>query len=145
MMQVERHSIEGTPEIVRLCSLSRELYNHCNYILRQAYFSKQRIPDISTVVNQVQELDCFKQLHNTKTAKQTIRKCLTDWTNFKKAVKAYYKDKSKFVRKPKAPYYKNKLAQVIFYNETIKRGKSRLKENGHIVPTNNCFSIITKK
>jgi len=141
MMQVERHSIKGTPEIVRLCSLSRELYNRCNYILRQAHFSKQHLPDISTVVNQVQSLDCFRKLHNTKTAKQTVRKCLTDWTNFKKAIKAYHKDKSKFVRKPKAPYYKDKLSQVIFYNETIKRGKSRLKENGNIVPTNNCFSI----
>jgi len=121
MIRVERHFIKGTKEINKLCSLSKDLYNRCNYVIRQAWFSKQTLPDISALVSNVKELDCFKELHNTKTAKQTIRKCLTDWTNFKKSTNAYFKDKSKFIRKPKPPYYKNKMAQVIFYNETIRR------------------------
>jgi putative transposase len=39
-------------------------------------------------------------------------------------------------------YYKNKLAQVIFYNETIK--KKSLK-TGIITPTNNLFSVKCNK
>lgn len=79
--------------------------------------------------------------NNTKTAKQTIRKCLSDWSNFKKALNAYAKDPSKFIKCPKPPLYKEKLAQVIFYNETIK--KKPLK-GGDIIPTNFLFSIKSK-
>ena len=138
MLVVERHFITGTPEIVRLCQASKELYNKCNFLLRQAWFGKKSLPDISTLVRETQPMDCFKQLHNTKTAKQTIRKVLTDWSNFKKARNAYYKNPDSFLRKPKPPFYKEQLAQVIFYNETIK--KKPLK-SGIITPTNGCFAV----
>jgi putative transposase len=106
--------------------------------MRYAWFGNHLLPDINVLVNETQHLSCFQQLHNTKTAKQTIRKVLTDWSNFKKALNAYNKDPSKFIRKPRPPYYKKKLAQVIFYNETIK--KLPLK-SGIITPTNKCFAI----
>jgi putative transposase len=140
-MIVERHFIKGTPEIIRLCSVSKELYNKCNYLMRKAWFEKQPLPNIVSLVQSVHDLDCFKQLHNTKTAKQTIRKCLTDWTNFKKALSAYQKNPSKFVRKPKPPFYKDKLAQVIFYQETVRR---KPLEQNVITPTNDCFVIKSK-
>ena len=50
----------------------------------------------------------------------------------------YKKNPSSFVKKPRPPHYKDQLAQVIFYNETIK--KKPLKQ-GIITPTNGCFSI----
>jgi IS605 OrfB family transposase len=47
---------------------------------------------------------------------------------------------------PNPPYYKKKLAQVIFYNETIKDGQSKkAKKQTTIIPTNNCFSIKSNK
>jgi len=112
--------------------------------MRQAWINHQTLPDISKLIEETQSLDCFKNLHNTKTAKQTIRKCLTDWTNFKKALNAYKKDSSKFLGRPKPPHYKKKLAQVVFYNETIKGGQSgkiEKQQSGIIGPTNDCFSI----
>lgn len=142
MIMVERHNINGTPEIIRLCSLSRDLYNECNYLMRRAWFGRARLPDISSLVNATRELECFKQLHNTKTAKQTIRKVLTDWSNFRKARNAYNRDPSKFLRSPKPPYYKDKMAQVIFFSETI--AKKPLK-SGILTPTNNCFSVKSDK
>ena len=141
-MLVERHYIKGTKDIKQLCQLSKQLYNKCNYLMRQAWLDKQRLPDVGILINAVHELDCFKQLHNTKTAKQTIWQCLTDWSNFKKARNAYFKDKSKFVKCPKPPHYKKELAQVIFYNETIR--KKPLK-SGIITPTNDCFKIKSDK
>lgn len=141
-MKVERHYIKPTKEILELCSLSKDLYNRCNFLMRQAWFSKQTLPDIGSLWNQVKDLDCCKNLHNTKTSKQTIRKCLIDWTNFKKARNAYFKDKTKFNKCPKPPKYKKKLAQVIFYSETIK--KKPLKD-GFIIPTNDCFKIKSDK
>jgi IS605 OrfB family transposase len=140
MLLVERHYTKGNDEIVRLCSLSKDLYNHANFLMRQAWFTKQRLPDINILVAAVKDLECFKQLHNTKTAKQTVRKVLTDWSNFRKALTAYGKDRSKFVRCPKPPNYKGKMAQVIFYNETIKGGQKGIPLE-RLTATNNCFSV----
>lgn len=146
MLLVERHYTKGNAEIVRLCSLSKELYNRANFLMRQAWFSQQhlkykQLPDINILIQEIKDLDCFKQLHNTKTAKQTIRKVLTDWSNFKKALTAYGKDRSKFIRCPKPPHYKKKMAQVIFYNETIFGGQSKNKQLTSLTATNNCFSV----
>ena len=140
MLLVERHYTKGNTEITRLCKLSKELYNRANYLMRQAWFTKQRLPDINILVADVKELDCFKSLHNTKTAKQTVRKVLTDWSNFRKALTAYGKDRSKFISCPKAPGYKEKMAQVIFYNETIKGGQKGIALE-RLTATNNCFSV----
>jgi IS605 OrfB family transposase len=141
---VERHHIKATKELLRLASMSKELYNRCNFLMRKAWFEKERLPDISILIKETQHLDCFKNLHNTKTAKQTIRQVLTDWSNYRKALSAYKKDKSKFLGCPKPPHYKKKLAQVIFYNETIKGGQSG-KPLDFLTPTNGCFSIKSDK
>ena len=154
MIAVERHFTSGSKEMIRLCSESKNLYNRCNFFLRQWWFTNiaelqkdpnyswQPMPVMGQMVKNVENLDCYKNLHNTKTAKQTIRKCLTDWTNFKKTLSAYKKNPSKFIRKPHPPGYKEKLAQVIFYNETIKKKPAR---NGIIEPTNTLFSIKSNR
>ena len=144
MIVVERHHIRATPELLMLASLSKELYNRCNFLMRKAWFEKERLPDISILIKATQHLDCFKNLHNTKTAKQTVRQVLTDWSNYRKALSAYGRDKSKFLGCPKPPYYKKKLAQVIFYNETIKGGQSG-RPLVFLTPTNGCFSIKSDK
>lgn len=149
MLLVERHQIQGTPEIVELCRQSKELYNKCNYYMRKQWFSNLQnddwtipLPDINALAQLVHDEPSFKNLHNTKTAKQTVRKVLSDWSNFRKALAAYKKDPSKFAMKPRPPHYKERLAQVIFYNETIK--KKPLKQ-GIITPTNQCFSIKSSR
>ena len=144
MIVVERHHIKATQELLRLASLSKELYNRCNFLMRQAWSNQERLPDISILIKETKHLDCFKNLHNTKTAKQTIRQVLTDWSNYRKALSAYKRDKSKFLKCPKPPHYKKKLAQVIFYNETIKGGQSG-KPLAFLTPTNNCFSVKSDK
>ena len=128
MILVERHKIKPNNQIIELCKLSKELYNKCNYYMRKQWFSNLKknnwdvqLPDITLLVNLVQNEESFKNLHNTKTAKQTVRKCLIDWSNFRKAIKAYNKNSTGFNSKPKPPNYKKELAQVIFYNETIKK------------------------
>lgn len=143
-MLVERHYNKGNPEIVRLCKLSKELYNRCTFLMRQAWFSKQRLPDLNILTDETKELECFQQFGNTKIAKQTIRKVLTDWSNYRKALFAYSKDRSKFVRCPKAPNYKKKMAQVIFYNETIKGGQGK-KALQSLTANNGCFSVPFKE
>jgi len=139
VLQVERHHHKGNEQIVALCKTSKELYNKCNFLMRQAWFGGMALPNINDLVTAMHNEECFKSLHNTKTAKQTIRKVLTDWSNFKAALRAWKVDPSAF-RKPKPPYYKKELAQVIFYNETILGGQSG-KDLTEIVPTNKCFAV----
>lgn len=142
MIMVERHYSKGNSEIIRLCKLSKDLYNRCTFLMRKAWFTKQRLPDINILKNETKNLNCFIQFNNTKTPMQTIRKVLTDWSNYCKTLKAYSKDKSKFISCPKPPNYKNKLAQVIFYNETIKGGNGKNKNNLPSLTANNgCFSV----
>jgi len=150
MLMVERHFNKGNPEIIRLCRLSKELYNRCNYLMRKAWFTPQetkyqQLPDINILTAETKDLDCFKQFKNTKIAKQTIRKVLNDWSNFKKSLKAYGKDKTKFPRCPKPPKYKNKMAQVIYYNETLKGGQSTKKQLIALTANNECFSVPYKE
>jgi putative transposase len=139
VLQVERHHHKGNDTIVALCKTSKELYNKCNFLMRQAWFGVTPLPNINDLVDAMHDEDCFKSLHNTKTAKQTIRKVLTDWSNFKAALRAWKADPSAF-RKPKPPYYKKELAQVIFYKETILGGQSG-RDLTKIVPTNKCFAV----
>lgn len=152
MLQVQRHHHPGNPEIMRLCRLSKDLWNRCNFLMRRNWFSnivaKKDDPDaewkfqpgLPDLVNETKDLDCFRNLHNTKTAKQTIRKCVNDWSTFRASLVAYKKDFSKFICKPRPPYYKQSMAQVIFYNETIKGGQTGRKLD-RLTATNDCFSL----
>jgi putative transposase len=149
MILVERHFHKGNTEIIRLCQLSKDLYNKCNFLMRKVWFTPttakyRQLPDLNILINEVRDLDCFKQLHNTKTAKQTVRKCLTDWGNYKKSLAAYKRSPEKFISCPKPPHYKEKMAQVIFYNETIKGGQNGEKLD-RLTATNNCFSVPCDK
>ena len=149
MILVERHFSKGNPEIVRLCQLSKELYNRANFLMRKVWFTPtpakyRQLPDLNILINELRDLDCFKELHNTKTAKQTVRKVLTDWGNYKRALASYKRSPEKFISCPKPPGYKDKMAQVIFYNETIKGGQSGEKLTT-LTATNNCFSIPCNK
>jgi len=143
MMHVERHYHKGNDTIIALCKASKELYNKCNFLMRQAWFGSTPLPNINDLVAAVKVEDCFKKLHNTKTAKQTIRKVLTDWSNFKAALRAWKANPTVF-RKPKPPYYKKAMAQVIFYKETILGGRSG-RNLTEIMPTNKCFSVQSTK
>ena len=78
MLLVERHYIKGTDQIIQLCQTSKELYNECNYYLRHWWFRSLKnddwstaMPDLVSLVKQVKNEESFKNLHNTKTAKQT--------------------------------------------------------------------------
>jgi len=115
--------------------------------MRKAWFNQQclklrKLPNISQLRNLVKELQCWKDFENTKTAMQIVRLVLNDWFNFLKKLKVYKKNPESFnCRCLKPPKYKKKFAQVVFYNETIKRGRNKQG----ITPTNNCFSINSNK
>jgi len=64
-----------------------------------------------------------------KTAQANSQEMLDRLTNFKKALNAYKKDPSKFIKRPKPPYYKDKLAQSFSTTETIKEDRTRRRRS----------------
>ena len=140
MLRVERHHISGNDDVVRLCSLSKELYNRCNYLMRQSFFDEpnERLPNLMDLIDVVRDEPCFTEFGNTKTAKQTIRQVITDWGNFFKALRAFKQKPSKFRSRPRPPHYKKAMAQVTFYEETIRR---KPRKDGILQPTNDCLAV----
>jgi len=54
------HTFYGTCKpIVRLCTLSKDLYNKCNFLMRQAWFGEKRLPDLNILVQATQNEECF--------------------------------------------------------------------------------------
>ena len=99
MLLVERHQIQATQQIVELCKQSKELYNKCNYHMRHQWFQNLKndnwdvsLPDISVLIQLVQHEHSFKNLHNTKTAKQTVRKCLIIFVKHSKHITKIQQD-----------------------------------------------------
>ena len=142
MYLVERHNIEGNDEIIRLCELSKLLYNRVNYLMRQSYFDNTPVLSLTELLNEVRPLDCFQEFGNTKIATQVILQVKNDWSNYFKARKAFMMYPTKFLKEPKIPGYKKKLAQVTYYNESVRR---KPLNNNILTPTNDTFSIKTDK
>ena len=145
MIKVQRHFHKGNPEIVRLCGLSQELYNRCNYLMRKVWFTPtaskfKPLPSISVLKNYCRTLDCYKKIGNVHTAMQIIRMVLSDWSNYLKSIRAYKINPSKFIKCPKPPKYKEKLAQVIFFRLNIKDGQAK-KQPTTLTANNSCFSL----
>jgi len=138
MMQVERHFHRGNDTIVALCRASKELYNACNFVMRQAWFGGRPIPNISDLWRVFKGESCLRRIGNAQTATQTLRMVLADWRVFFGTLRAWKANPT--FGKPKPPGYKKHLAKVIFYSPTIKGGQSG-KVLTRIVPTNKCFDI----
>ena len=136
LQRVERHVIKPSNKnfaiFKELSHNSKNLYNYCNFILRQSFFENKKLPkeyDLTTNFAKENQ-DDYRKLP-TQTAQQTIRFLYTNWKAFFKALKSYQKDKSKFTSNPKIPKYKKKKGYnvVVFTKQQIriKQGENLTK------------------
>jgi putative transposase len=148
MQRVERHIIRNDPSIAHLCYLSKNLYNYCNYILRQLYFKnlspleqythliKKFILSDKTCYS-IDEYTLITHLAKTdqpdyrllppQTSQQIIKILYKNWKIFYKSIKHYRKNKSLFSGEPGIVKYKNKgngKNVIVFTNQQVrlKRG-----------------------
>lgn len=91
------------------CFASKNLYNFALYLLRQAFFSGQKVPHYAQLAKQLKHTEPFKALP-AKVAQWVLRQVCTDWQSFWKAHRAYKKNPAKFTGKPALPHYKDKTA-----------------------------------
>jgi putative transposase len=146
VQRVERHIIVNNKQIDNLCFLSKNLYNYCNYILRQVYLNRfDNIPEFKDLIKEFKIKDktyCKIDEYNLSsrlvkmnqpdfraicTNQQVIKTLYKNWSSFSKSIKAYNSDKSKFLGKPKIPKYKDKVKgrNIIIFTSS----KCRLKNN----------------
>ena len=129
LSRVERHVIKRVDKnynnIKELCHRCKNLYNYCNYILRQSLFRGEGLlgefylMGLLTRENQ----DDYRALP-AQTAQQVIKLLYKNWKAYFKALKAYQRDKSKFLGCPKIPKYKPRGEKghsvALFTNQQIR-------------------------
>lgn len=105
-----------------LCHNSKNLYNHVNYIVRQAFVQKpENIEEYRDLIHDerfISEYSLSGRLAKQKQSdyvslkaqcsQQVVRQVYQDWKSFFKSVKSYKPDKSKFKGCPRLPKYKDK-------------------------------------
>ena len=141
MRLVERHLInknhKNYDELDELSFKSKNLYNQANYIIRQDYFEKLKINNISFTSDYLKYFDLFHIIKKSKEYKELPAKVSNsilqildkNWKSFVKATKKYYSDKSKYLGKPKMPRYKDKEKgrNILIYDKQA-LNKKHLKE-----------------
>lgn len=105
-----------------LCHNSKNLYNHVNYIVRQAFVQKpENIEEYRDLIHDerfISEYSLSGRLAKQKQvdyvslkaqcSQQVISQVYQDWKSFFKSIKSYKTDKSKFRGCPRLPKYKDK-------------------------------------
>ena len=150
-------------KIKDICHRCKNLYNYCNYILRQSLFKGEGLPREYELVGILtrENQDDYRALP-AQTSQQVIKFLYKNWKAYFQSLKSYQKDKSKFSGCPRIPKYKprgekghsvafftNQQAKlrngkIIFPQDTgllpIKTKASSI-EQVRIVPASACFIV----
>lgn len=114
MQLVEQHIIKSNNELFdecdRLCFLSKNLYNHANYVIRQSFTNKEN----SKYLNYYEINKLFKKYNDycalpRKVSNQTLMILDRNWKSFFATIKSWGKNKEKFKGRPSLPKYLDKV------------------------------------
>lgn len=148
MILTEVH-IKNNKEFVNLCNLSKELYNKAMFLCRQNYFKHKNSKDVlkiflfyNNLYSLLKDSTEYKSLP-AQTSQAILKQVDKAWKSYRKLIKVYWKDKSKFKALPKLPnYLKGKKLNIVIYPGQNLNGTLRIK--GHInIPKTN-IKIQTK-
>lgn len=147
VQRVEKHIIQKSnpyyPMIDEFCFQAKNLYNHANYLVRQAFCEKDkwlRYNDLDKILKADIEYPDYKNMPTAQSAQQTLRLLDKNWTSFFKSIKDWSKHKDKYSGRPKLPKYKAKdgRAILILTNQNVK-----IKDNALWFPKS--FNGFTQK
>lgn len=114
-------------------NLSKNLYNQANYIIRNRFIETGEYLnyfEMDKIMKETKNLegDCNYNLLPVQTSQQILKLLDKNWKSYFKSIKDYYKNKSKYLGKPKMPNYKREDKNIlIFTNQTMKFVNGRLK------------------
>lgn len=112
MQLVERHKINPNhrfwQQIDELCFLSKNLYNYCNYQIRQSFIFEGIYVGYNQLYHLVKATPDYKVLP-AKVSQQVLRLLDKNWKSFWAAQRTYKTNPEKFKTRPKLPRYKDKV------------------------------------
>ena len=148
MRLVEKHVIrQGSQEWKEIDDLSfksKNLYNRANYEIRQYFFQTSQILSYNEMASRMQKEESYCALPR-KVSQQVLRFLDRNWKAWKEADKAYKKNPSKFLGKPKLPKYKDqeKGRNLLVY--TVQAISSKELKKGWIKPSGTSLMISCNK
>lgn len=136
VQRVERHMIRPSDSYYGLldqyCFLSKNLYNHANYIVRQEFIHNGSIVsygDLDKMLKADTEHPDYRSMPTAQSAQQVLRLLAKNWKSFFASVRDWAKNKEKYTGRPKLPKYKKKDGRniLILTNQNVKLKDGVLK------------------
>lgn len=153
VQQVEKHFIKKNHSYYDMfCEFthqSKNLYNHANYLVRKEFVETGkwlRYQQLDKLLRQDFDYPDYRNMPSVQSAQQTLRLLDANWKSFFKSIKAWPKNKDKYLGKPKLPKYKPKDGQMVLVvtNQQVKQKGNRLifpkSFNGFMV-TSRCVTL----
>lgn len=122
---------------------SKNLYNAANYEIRQAFIREGKYLNYHEMQRRMQSHEAYKALP-AKVSQQILMGLDRNWKSFFEALKAYEKDPSKFLGRPRLPKYKHKTEGRNLLVYTIQAMSRKALKCGLIQPSRLSISIKTQ-
>ena len=120
LTRVEKHLIcPSSPwfsMLAEYCRLAKNLYNHCNYLIRDRFINNgewMRYDELDKILQKDLEYPDYKAMPTAQSAQQVLRLLDKNWKSFFSAIKDWKKHKDKYLGCPKMPKYKKKNGMFI--------------------------------
>lgn len=116
MERTERHVINKNHPMYTACDLlclqSKNMYNLCNYTIRQAFIKDGVVKKYGDLNKELKYTDAFKEL-GSNSAQMVTKILCKNWKSFLVAVKDYTNNPDKYFAKPKIPKYLKKNSRFV--------------------------------
>jgi len=127
--RVEKHILKSNNKYYSMiddfCLKAKSLYNHANYLIRQAFCLSNkwiRYSDLDSMLKKDKDYPDYANMPTAQSAQQILRLLDKNWTSFFKSIKDWSKHKDKYSGRPKLPKYKSKNSRemLILTNQNVK-------------------------
>ncbi|MFX0185090.1 MAG: RNA-guided endonuclease InsQ/TnpB family protein [Candidatus Hodarchaeota archaeon] len=119
--RTEQIWIQPTPQLRRLCHITKNLYNEANFLIRQELFNERKWLRYTHYYHKVKHSANYKLLP-AQTAQQILQQLDRNWKAFFHTMKIWNEHPEKFRGRPRPPKYKRKEGEhlLIFTNQQVK-------------------------
>ena len=118
--RIEKHIIKASdrffPMLFDFCHKSKNLYNHANFLIRQAFTTEEkwiRYAELDNILKSDVEYPDYRNMPTAQSAQQILRLLDNNWKSFFASIKDWSKHKEKYLGKPKLPKYLKKDANFL--------------------------------
>lgn len=109
--RIERHEINKNHPMFNICNdyclLSKNLYNHTNYVVRQEFINNNKFLTYHDTRKLMKVEESFKAI-GSNSGQMTLKVLEQNWKSFFVAIKDWSKHPEKYLGRPKLPGYLDK-------------------------------------